>query len=178
VSHADADLRGLIVEIPDFPRPGILFRDLLPLLAHPDALHRVVEELATFAEPLRPDLILGLEARGFLFGPALAHRLGCGFVPARKAGKLPGEVHAAAYALEYGEDALELSRDAVPAGARVLLHDDLLATGGTAAAGLELARRAGGAPVGACFVAELRGLGGRAVLGELPTAALIAYDGA
>jgi len=172
------DLRALIAEIPDFPKPGILFRDLLPILADPGAVRQVVEGLTAFARPLAPDVVVGAEARGFLFGPLLAMDLGVGFAPVRKAGKLPGPAHAEAYALEYGESTLELAVDAVRPGARVLLFDDLLATGGTAAASLALIRRAGAEPVGACFVAELRGLAGRAQLGELPVCSLVEYESA
>ena len=172
------DLRAAIAEIPDFPKPGILFRDLLPLLADPAAHAEVVTRLHAFAEPLRPDVVLAAEARGFLFGPTLAHALGCAFAPARKPGKLPSEAWTESYALEYGEEALQLARDAIAPGMRVLIHDDLLATGGTAAATVALARQAGAEPVGACFVAELRGLAGRARLGDLPVCALVEYEGA
>jgi adenine phosphoribosyltransferase len=172
------DLRAHITEIPDFPQPGILFRDLLPLLADPDLHAEVVRRLAEFAAPLRPDVIVGAEARGFLFGPTLAHALGCGFAPARKPGKLPSSAWRQSYALEYGESALELAHYAIKPGTRVLVHDDLLATGGTAQASISLVRQAGAEPVGACFVAELKGLNGRARLDGLPTLALVEYDGA
>lgn len=172
------DLRALITEIPDFPQPGILFRDLLPLLSEPEAHAEVVRRLVAFAEPLRPDVVIAAEARGFLFGPTIAHELGCAFAPARKPGKLPAEAWTASYALEYGENALELAHTAIRPGARVLIHDDLLATGGTAAASVALARQAQAEPVGACFVAELRGLAGRSRLGDLPICALVEYDGA
>lgn len=173
-----ADLRARIAEIPDFPKPGILFRDLLPLLADPGLVSDVITRFRTFAEPLQPDVVLGAEARGFLFGPTLAHALGCGFAPARKPGKLPGAALREAYALEYGESALELSPTAIRPGQRVLIHDDLLATGGTAAAAVALARRAGAEVVGACFIAELMGLEGRRLLDDLPTIALVEYAGA
>ena len=171
------DLRALIAEIPDFPAPGILFRDLLPLLGDPAAHAEVVDRLAAFAEPLRPDVVIAAEARGFLFGTTLAHRLGCGFAPARKPGKLPSDAWTESYALEYGENALQLARSAIAPGMRVLVHDDLLATGGTAAATIALARQAGAEPVGACFVAELRGLDGRARLTGLPVLSLVEYEG-
>jgi adenine phosphoribosyltransferase len=173
-----ADLRGLIGEIPDFPKPGILFRDLLPILADPGAVREVVDGLVEFAAPLEPDVVVGAEARGFLFGPLLAHALGVGFAPVRKPGKLPGPAHAERYALEYGEGTLELATGAVRAAQRALIHDDLLATGGTAAASIALVRRAGAVPVGCCFVAELRGLEGRALLGDLPVRSLVEYEGA
>lgn len=172
------DLRSVIEEIPDFPKPGILFRDLLPLLADPAVASRVIDGLAAFAAPLEPDLVVGAEARGFLFGPALALRLGAGFVPARKPGKLPNHAVREEYALEYGANVLEVHSAAIPSGARVLIHDDLLATGGTAAATVNLVRRLGAEVVGACFVAELRGLEGRALLGEIPVHALVGYEGA
>ena len=172
------DLRAYIREIPDFPRPGILFRDLLPLLADGAAHDGVVDRLVAFAAPLRPDVVVGAEARGFLFGPTLARELQCGFVPVRKPGKLPVVGWTQRYTLEYGESVLELGHDAIAPGARVLLHDDLLATGGTAAASLALIRQAAAEPVGACFVAELRGLDGRAALGELPIESLVLYEDA
>ncbi len=172
------DLRAHIREIPDFPKPGILFRDLLPLLADPAVHAEVIARLVDFAAPLRPDVIVGAEARGFLFGPTLARELGCGFAPVRKPGKLPSAAWTESYALEYGENALELAHDAIAPGMRALIHDDLLATGGTAAASVALVRKAGAEPIGACFVAELRGLDGRARLGELPIASLVEYEGA
>jgi adenine phosphoribosyltransferase len=172
------DLRSHIPEIPDFPRPGILFRDLLPLLADPDVHAEVIGRLVAFAAPLRPDVIIGAEARGFLFGPTLARELGCGFAPARKPGKLPSSAWRETYALEYGENVLELAHGALQPGMRVMIHDDLLATGGTAAASVALARQADAEPIGACFVAELRGLDGRARLDGLPVHALVHYEGA
>jgi adenine phosphoribosyltransferase len=172
-----ADLRSRIAEIPDFPQPGILFRDLLPLLADPAAHAEVVRQLVAFGEPLHPDVVIAAEARGFLFGTTLAHALGCAFAPARKPGKLPADAWTQSYALEYGENALQLARAAIEPGMRVLIHDDLLATGGTAAATAALARQAGAEPVGACFVAELRGLDGRARLGTLPVCSLVEYAG-
>ena len=123
--------RAKIRDIPDFPKRGIVFKDIMPLLADPEALHETVEQLAEFAEPRKPDVVLGAEARGFILGAALAYRLGCGFVAARKPGKLPWRTISAKYALEYGFDALELHADAIAGGSRVLIHDDLLATGGT-----------------------------------------------
>jgi len=172
------DLRALIAEIPDFPKAGILFRDLLPILADPAAVRQVVDGLAAFARPLEPDVVVGAEARGFLFGPLLAMELGIGFAPVRKPGKLPGPAHAEDYALEYGEARLELAQEAIRPGQRVLVFDDLLATGGTAAATISLVRRAGAEPVGACFVAELRGLDGRDQLAGLPVHSLVEYEGA
>ena len=172
------DLRARIAEVPDFPKPGILFRDVLPLLADPTAHAEVIAQFAAFAAPLRPDVIVGAEARGFLFGPTLAAALGCGFAPARKPGKLPSAAWRASYALEYGESALELAHGAIEPGMRALIHDDLLATGGTAEATIALVRQAAAEPVGACFVAELTGLDGRGRLGDLPVCSLVAYEGA
>lgn len=172
------DLRAHISEIPDFPVPGILFRDLLPLLADAAVHAEVIRRLAEFAAPLQPDVIIGAEARGFLFGPTLARELGCGFAPARKPGKLPTGAWRESYALEYGENALELAHGAIAPGSRVLIHDDLLATGGTAAASIALVRQASAEPVGACFVAELQGLAGRSLLGDLPVCSLVTYEGA
>ena len=169
------DLRSKIREIPDFPRPGIVFRDIMPLLADAEAFEETVDRLAEFAEPRRPDLVLGAEARGFILGGALTSRLGCGFVAARKPGKLPWRTVSAKYALEYGSDALELHEDAVRSGAHVLVHDDLLATGGTARAKVELVERLGGTVVGLAFVIELEALGGREKLAGYDVFSLVQY---
>jgi adenine phosphoribosyltransferase len=171
-----ADLRTLIRDIPGFPKPGIVFKDIMPLVADPAAFRQAVGELADFARPLEPDVILGAEARGFIFGAALAYELGVGFAAARKPGKLPYETIRATYALEYGTDALELHRDAIAKGARVLIHDDLLATGGTAKAKVDLVEQLGGIPVGAAFVVELSFLHGREALAPLPLHSLMAFD--
>jgi adenine phosphoribosyltransferase len=171
-----ADLRALIRDVPGFPRPGIVFRDIMPLVADPGALRQTVHELAEFARPLAPDLIVGAEARGFIFGAALAYELGVGFAPARKPGKLPYRTISATYALEYGTDALELHEDAVRPGMRVLIHDDLLATGGTAKAKVDLVEQLGGEVVGAAFVVELSFLPGRETLAPTPVHSLVVYD--
>ncbi len=171
-----SDLRSHIRDIPGFPRPGIVFKDIMPLLADPPALRQVVHELAEFARPLEPDVILGAEARGFIFGAALAYELGCGFAAARKPGKLPHTTVSATYALEYGTDSLELHADALGRGSRVLIHDDLLATGGTAKAKVELVEELGGEVVGAAFVIELAFLRGRELLTPVPVHSLISYD--
>lgn len=147
--------------IPDFPQPGILFRDITPLIADPGLFADVVERLAAIARRFQPDIIIAVEARGFLFGGPVALALGIGLVPVRKPGKLPGATHAADYGLEYGKDRLEIHTDAVRAGTRVLLLDDLLATGGTVGATASLARRLGADVVGSLFLIELAGLGGR-----------------
>ena len=169
------DLEARIRDIPDFPRPGIVFKDIMPLLADPAAFRATVDALADFAEARRPDVILGAEARGFILGGALAYRLGCGFVAARKPGKLPWETVSAEYELEYGVDSLELHADAIAHGARVLVHDDLLATGGTARAKVQLVEQLGGEVVGLVFVIELAFLQGRERLAGYDVHSLIQY---
>lgn len=169
------DLAARIRDIPDFPKRGIVFKDIMPLLADPESLRDTVEQLAEFAEPRKPDLILGAEARGFILGAALAYRLGCGFVAARKPGKLPWRTISAKYALEYGFDALELHADAIKPGARVLIHDDLLATGGTARAKIDLVEQLGGTVVGLAFVIELEFLEGREKLAGYDVFSLVQY---
>jgi adenine phosphoribosyltransferase len=169
------DLAAKIRDVPDFPEPGIVFKDIMPLLADPVTLREVVERLAAWIEPRRPDLIVGAEARGFILGAALAYKLGCGFVAARRPGKLPWKTVSASYALEYGENALELHADAIAPGARVLVHDDLLATGGTAAAICDLTEQLGGEIVGLAFVIELAFLEGRKHLDRYDVHSLITY---
>jgi adenine phosphoribosyltransferase len=169
------DLASFVRDVPDFPKPGIVFKDIMPLLANAQAFHQAVEELAEWAEPRKPDIVLGAEARGFITGGALAERLGAGFVPARKPGKLPWRTVSAKYALEYGFDALELHADAIGKGQRVLVHDDVLATGGTAAAKCELVERLGGEVVGVLFLIELDFLHGRERLGAHDVHSLITY---
>lgn len=159
------DLTTYIRDVPDYPKPGILFKDITPLFADARALNDTVELLAEWATPRKPDIVLGAEARGFILGAALAQRLGCGFVPARKPGKLPWHTVAVKYSLEYGFDELEVHADAFDKGARVLVHDDLLATGGTSKALLELTEQLGGTVVGVAFVIELAFLHGREKLG-------------
>jgi len=174
---AAATLRLLVRDIPDFPRPGIVFKDITPVLASPEGLDAAVGSLADYARDLDVDVVIGAEARGFLLGPALARELGAGFVLARKPGKLPHETVRAEYLLEYGTDALELHSDAVASGARVLVHDDLLATGGTARALCELVETAGGEVVACAFLLELAFLNGRQRLAPYPVASLLSYDG-
>ena len=170
------DLRAFIRDIPDFPTPGIVFKDITPLLLDPRALDDAVDGLARLAEPLEVDFVVAAEARGFILGGALARELGAGFVPARRPGKLPHETVSAEYALEYGLNALEVHADALAGGARVLVHDDLLATGGTAGALCELVEGFG-AEVAACaFLIELSFLGGRERLAPRPVLALIDFD--
>jgi adenine phosphoribosyltransferase len=172
---AVSDLEARIRDVPDFPQPGIVFKDIMPLLAEPELLREAVDLLADWAEPRRPDVILGGEARGFILGAALAYKLGCGFVAARRPGKLPWETISASYALEYGENALEVHADAFAKGQRVLLHDDVLATGGTARAIAELAENLGGDVVGICFLIELDFLEGRKLLEGHDVHSLIHY---
>jgi adenine phosphoribosyltransferase len=168
-------LEAKIRDVPDFPEPGIVFKDIMPLLADPATLRETVDELADWIEPRKPDVILGAEARGFILGAALAYKLGCGFVAARRPGKLPWKTVSASYALEYGENALELHADAIASGARVLVHDDVLATGGTAAAICDLAEQLGGEIVGVAFVIELSFLEGRKYLERYDVHSLITY---
>lgn len=168
-----ARLRALVREFAGFPQPGIVFRDITPLLADAAALDESVTALAELARPWAPDVVIGAEARGFLLGPAIARELGCGFVLARKPGKLPHTTLRAEYSLEYGTEALELHADAVGRGHRVLVHDDLLATGGTAQALCELVEEAGGEVAGCLFLIELAFLGGAARLAPHESRALL-----
>jgi adenine phosphoribosyltransferase len=174
-SEPSALLKSLIREIPDFPKAGIGFKDITPVLADPKGLDAAVTGLAELS-PLDIDVVIGAEARGFLLGPALARELDAGFVLARKPGKLPADTIRAEYALEYGTDALELHTDAVASGARVLVHDDLLATGGTARTLCRLVEQLGGTVAGCGFLIELAFLDGRAALAGYDVHALIAYD--
>jgi adenine phosphoribosyltransferase len=174
--HEQARLRELIREIPDFPKPGIGFKDITPLLADPGALASAVQGLAEYAATLSVDCVIAAEARGFLLGPALALELGAGFLLARKPGKLPHETISAEYGLEYGADRLELHADAVQSGTRVLVHDDLLATGGTARALCDLVEALGGEVVGCGFLVELAFLRGRAKLEPHRAHALLTYE--
>ena len=169
------DLKALVRDIPDFPRPGIVFKDITPLLLDATALDQAVSELAALARPLSVDLVVAAEARGFILGAALARELGVGFVPARKPGKLPSETVSAEYVLEYGIDALEMHADALAGGIRVLVHDDLLATGGTAAAVCKLVEELGAVVAGCAFLVELSFLGGRARLAPHEVLTVIEY---
>ena len=170
------DLRALVRDVPDFPRPGILFRDITPLMASPEAFREAVTGLAEYGRSLDVDLVLAAEARGFLLGPAVASELGAGFALARKPGKLPLETVSAEYELEYGTNRLELHTDAVRPGARVLVHDDLLATGGTARALCTLVERLEGTVAGCGFLIELAFLGGREALAGSDVHALLRYE--
>jgi adenine phosphoribosyltransferase len=153
-----------------------MFRDITPLLLHPPALAYAIDRIAVFAEEREVDVVAAAEARGFILGGAVARAIGAGFIPVRKPGKLPWDTHSAEYVLEYGVDALEIHKDAVADGARVLVHDDLLATGGTAAAVCALIRQAGGEIVGCSFLAELAFLGGRNKLPGCDVQSLVVYD--
>jgi adenine phosphoribosyltransferase len=165
----------MVREVPDFPTPGVGFKDVTPLLADPASLKQTVGELADWVRERNPDLVLGAEARGFWLGSAIALEAGVGFIPARRPGKLPPETVSASYVLEYGENSLELHPDLIPQGARVVIHDDVLATGGTVNAIRGLVEQLGGEVVGACFIIELTFLGGREKLGGLDLHALITY---
>jgi adenine phosphoribosyltransferase len=169
------DLKTLIRDIPDFPKPGILFRDITTLLQNPEAFGFVIDKLVNFYSSESIDYVAGIESRGFIFGTPLAHRLSAGFVPIRKPGKLPAATHSAQYALEYGTDRLEIHQDAFPSGSRVLLVDDLLATGGTAAAATQLVGATGATLVGIAFVIELTALAGRDKLPNIAVQSLIQY---
>ena len=170
------DLREWVRDVPDFPKPGILFRDLTPMMRDPEGWQAMVRQLAAVCERLQPDLIVGIESRGFLVGGALATALALPFAPVRKPGKLPGTVHGVDYTLEYGSDRLEIHADGFEDGPSVLVVDDLLATGGTAAACGQLVERAGGRLSGFAFVVELEGLQGRRRLpASVPVEALIRY---
>jgi adenine phosphoribosyltransferase len=169
------DLRTKIREVPDFPQPGVGFKDITPLLGDPEALRQAIDELAAWTVERKPDLVLGAEARGFILGAAIAQAAGCGFVPARRPGKLPPETVSATYALEYGQNALEVNLHAIPSGTRVVIHDDVLATGGTVEAIGGLVEQLGGVVVGVNFVIELGFLGGRNRLAQYDLHALITY---
>jgi adenine phosphoribosyltransferase len=173
----EPDLRGLIRDIPDFPAAGIVFKDITPLLLDHVAVRSAVRRLAEWARPRAVDYVVAAEARGFILGAPLALELDAGFVPARKPGKLPSETVSAEYILEYGVDALEMHADALAHGARVLIHDDLLATGGTARALAELVEGLGGSVVGFAFLVELGFLEGRRRLEGFDVCALVGYDG-
>jgi adenine phosphoribosyltransferase len=170
------DLKQLIREVPDFPKPGINFYDITTLLKHPEGLRRTVDAMADEFRGEQIDTVIGIEARGFIFAPALAYHLGAGFVPVRKPRKLPAECASISYELEYGQDTLEIHRDAVGSGHRVLIADDLLATGGTARAVVDLVEGLGGKVVGLTFVIELEFLPGRRKLEGYDVRSLLKYQ--
>ena len=176
VSSVD-DLRGLIREVPDFPKPGIRFYDITTLLKKADAFREVIDRMAEQVSSTPIDLVVGMESRGFIFSAPLAYKLGAGFVPVRKPGKLPHEIEREEYVLEYGVDLLEIHRDAVHPGERVLIVDDVLATGGTAAATARLVEKLGGVVAGFAFVMELAFLAGRAAIDGYDVSSLATFGG-
>jgi len=167
------DLKDYIATIPDFPKEGILFRDATPILGNADAYQECTAQLAAFAEKVGAEVIVGPEARGFLFGCPVAYKLNLGFVPVRKPGKLPRETISVEYALEYGTDRLEMHADAIKPGQKVVIIDDLLATGGTAKAAAQLVEQAGGVVAGIAFIIELDGLDGAKDLGDYEVCSLM-----
>lgn len=169
------DLKSLIRDVPDFPKPGILFRDITTLLQNEAGLRYVIDQLHDHHAEAGIDYIAGIESRGFIFGAPLAYRLGAGFVPIRKPGKLCQAVYSVEYSLEYGTDKLEIHQDAVRPGSRVLIVDDLMATGGTAAAAAQLVNQAQGELAGFAFIVELEDLGGRKLLPDVPIQTLVTY---
>jgi adenine phosphoribosyltransferase len=168
-------VKSYIRDVPDFPKKGILFKDITPLLQSAQGLSECIDALARAVDPRSYDLVCGIESRGFIFGTALAARVQKGFIPIRKPGKLPWKTASESYELEYGKDTIEIHVDAVESGRRVLMVDDLLATGGTMEAALKLVRRIGGEPVACCFVIELVFLDGKKRLGNVPVHSLIKY---
>ncbi|MBI2917010.1 MAG: adenine phosphoribosyltransferase [Chloroflexi bacterium] len=169
------ELKTLIRDVPDFPKKGIIFKDICPLLQNHTAFSQAVDQFARRFEGSGVDVIVGIESRGFIFGAALAYKMGAAFVPVRKVGKLPSEVIQESYALEYGNGTVEMHRDAIVSGQRVLLVDDLLATGGTMSAAVNLVKRLGGHVVGAAFLVELTFLDGRKALPGQDVVSLIQY---
>ena len=176
MAEASERFRQLIRSVPDFPKPGIIFRDITTLISDPVALRDVVRQMAGPFRDDRIDLVVGIESRGFIFGAAVAIELGVGFVPIRKPGKLPAETAAETYQLEYGADTVEIHTDAITRGQKVLMVDDLLATGGTMAAACRLVEGLGGQVAGMAFLIDLEFLNGRAKLGDYKTVALVGYD--
>ncbi len=168
-------IRARVRDVPDFPQPGIVFKDITPVLADPALLRAIVDHMTEQHAHARIDIVAGVESRGFLFGVPLAIALGAGFTPIRKPGKLPWQTMRVDYTLEYGQDALEAHTDGVRTGQRVLIVDDLLATGGTAGGAVQLVRRLGGEVVAASFVIELDFLGGRSKLDDVPVTSLVRY---
>jgi adenine phosphoribosyltransferase len=172
---AAVDLKSRIRDVPDWPEPGVNFKDITPLLRDAEALDQTIAELAAWGREREADVVLGAEARGFILGAAIAREIGCGFIPARRPGKLPPETVAATYALEYGENALELHPNMITSGTRVLIHDDVLATGGTVEAIAGLVEGLGGDVAGVAFIIELTFLGGRDRLAKYDLHSLIQY---
>jgi len=170
------DLKTHIRDVKDFPKPGIMFRDITTLLKNPEAFKFTFEELLNFTKDLKINKVVGIESRGFIYGPLLAYRLNCGFVPVRKPGKLPAEKVSVSYSLEYGEDKLEIHKDAIQNGDKVLVHDDLLATGGTMNAVCQLIEKLGGEVVQISFIIELSFLKGRKKLKPYDVRIIVNYE--
>jgi adenine phosphoribosyltransferase len=179
MSPADPDLQASIRTIPDYPRPGIMFRDITTLLGDARSFRRAIDDLVQPWAGMKVDKVAGIEARGFILGGAVAHQISAGFVPIRKKGKLPHKRVSVAYALEYGEDVIEMHADALVSGERVILVDDLIATGGTAEAAVKLLRKLGAEVLAACFVIDLPDLGGAEKLRKLdvPVRTLVSFEG-
>lgn len=171
------DLKALIRDIPDFPKPGILFRDITTLLSHAEGMRYTIDAITQLCieANLKPDYVVGMESRGFIFGPPIAYNLNAGFIPVRKPGKLPAAVHTVEYELEYGTDKLEIHQDALDKGGKVLIVDDLIATGGTAKATADLLAKVGCEVLGFAFIVELTDLKGRDRLPDLPVLSLVQY---
>ncbi|HTL87788.1 MAG TPA: adenine phosphoribosyltransferase [Leptolyngbya sp.] len=169
------DIKSFIREVPDFPKPGISFKDITTLLQNPSGLKATIDLFAEKCADLKPDFIVGMESRGFIFGAPLAYKMNIGFIPVRKPGKLPAAVHSIEYDLEYGKDCLEMHQDAVEPGSRILIVDDLIATGGTAGATAKLVQKIGCELVGCAFVIELKDLKGRDRLPPVPIVTLVEY---
>ena len=170
------DLASMIRDVPDFPKKGIIFKDITTLLINPDALRTTIHEMLTYCEGKKIDVVVGIESRGFIFGALLAYKLGCGFVPVRKPGKLPAETISESYTLEYGTNTLDIHLDAIQKGQQVLIVDDLLATGGTAAATCRLVEQLGGEVVGLAFIVELLFLKGIDALSNYDVFSVIKFD--
>jgi len=170
------DLKGLIREIPDFPQPGISFKDISTVIGNAEAFHYIIDEIAKHYRASRPEVVVGIESRGYILGAPLAYELKAGFILVRKPGKLPSAIEKIDYSLEYGVNSLEIHADAIRPGQKVLIVDDILATGGTVSATAELVRRLGGEIIGYAFLAELDALNGRGKLGDAPIVSLVHYD--
>lgn len=168
-------VKALIRDIPDFPAQGVLFRDITPVLQNPSAFREIIDSMSECARPMKPDVIVGIESRGFILGTPVALELGVGFVPVRKAGKLPAETVQAEYALEYGTNVVEIHRDAIEPGMRAVIVDDLLATGGTAKAAVQLVEELGGVVAGISFLIELEFLKGRDMLKGYDVCTIVKY---
>ena len=175
MASGSLDLKSIIRDIPDFPKPGIIFKDITPLLKNGDAFHQAVDVMADHLKGLQLDLIVGVESRGFIFCPVLAYKLNVGFIPVRKKGKLPYKTESEAYSLEYGEAVVEMHQDAIEPGMRVAVVDDLLATGGTAAATARLVEKLGGEVLAINFLIELSFLKGREKLSKYAVSSVISY---